>query len=301
MRRNTLICLSFLALMICSSLGECSGITDPVTGADRSSTNYMIKDTLGQFVVGVSRQCAEDIDPIDCPYSCAILEHGFWHSDIHIPTISEIKQTPNGYWVEASAKAVTAGSDQFSKEFFITEGDRMNAIRVSLGNQGLTVQQNDVVDVAGIISGGPLDRVIMYPVVVTRFENAAQISPFFTPGRWLGGKGTDVGMPGGAGLLTTSLLMKTSGRVAYVDTAAPKKFFYVDDGSCLSDGEVIGGKTMQGLKVWISGLKTGNSIAAPGVNQYVTVTGICAPYSTAGKISVQIRPREQADIAIVAE
>jgi len=267
----------------------------PGTGAElRISTNYIIADTLGQFVVGES-------SAPDDSYACGIIEHGFWHSDIHIPAMSEIKQTPNYQWVDAYAKLVTAGSDQFSKEFYITDSDRVNAIRVNLGSNPLIVSAGDMLDVSGVIKGTDAGRYIDYPVVTPRFPNVADPRPFFMPNLWLGGLGTDVLKPGGEGVLNTSVLVRTSGRVTYVDTATPKKFFYIDDGSGLSDGLVFGGKTMQGLKVSITPLATGNVILPPGLHQYVTVTGICGPYTTSGKTLVQIRPRNQGDIQIMAE
>lgn len=273
-----------------------SGDFAPGTGAElRSSTNYLIADTLGQFVVG------ESAAPDDS-YACGRIEHGFWHSDIHIPTIAEIKGTPNNQWVDAYAKLVTAGNGQFYRAFYVEEQDRTNAIRVNVGtNPTISVAPGDMIDVSGVIKGSDADRYIDYPVVAVRFPGAAQLDPFYTPNRWLGGLGTDVLVPGGAGVLNTSMLMKTAGLVTYVDAATLCRFFYVDDGSGLSDGVVIGGQTMRGLRVSIANLATGNSISAPSVGQYVTVTGICAPQTIAGgKVVAQIRPRNQDDIQPIA-
>jgi len=285
------------ALVAASAAGASTIVGDfyAGTGAElRISTNYIIADTLGQFVVG------ESTAPDDS-YACGIIEHGFWHSDIHIPAMSEIKQTANYQWVDAYAKIVAAGSDQFAKEFYITDGDRVNAIRVNLGSNPLIVSVGDMLDVSGIIKGTNAGRYIDYPVVTPRFPNVAVLQPFFMRNEWLGGRGTDVLAPGGMGVLNTSLLVKTSGRVTYVDTAATKKFFYIDDGSGLSDGTVISGQTMRGIKVSLINLTTGNVILPPAKNDLVAVTGICSPYSASGKVLVQIRPRNQGDIRVIPE
>lgn|GEM_PF-6288271 len=258
-------------------------------GQGRSSPNYVVIDTLGQFVVGASYAP-------DDSYSCGWVEHGFWHSDIHIPTVPEIKQIPNGQWVDTYAKVVSAGSTQFSKEFYISDADRTGAIRVNLGNQVFALEPGDMVDVSGVISGSTLDRYINYPLITPRFSNVPQIAPYFASNRWLGGKGIDVGRPGGSGVVNTSMLMKTCGIVTYVDTGTPRTFFYIDDGSGLCDGLVYNGYLMRGLRVALDKLATGNTITPPLANTYVTVTGICAPYSAGGKFYAAIRPRNQADI-----
>ena len=288
--RMLFACALVVASVMPGSAAMLFGGFSPGTGASlRSSTNYVISDTLGQFAVGVSYAP-------DDSYSCGIIEHGFWHSDVQIPNIAQLKQTPNDLWVDAYAKVVTAGSDQFSNEFYVSEQDRSSVIRVNLGANPLVVSNGDMVDVSGIIKGTDSDRYIDYPIVVTRFPGAMLLSPYFITNHWLGGKGTDMLMPGGSGLLNTEMLLKVSGTVTYVDTASPVKFFYIDDGSGLSDGQVFSGMAMCGIQVYISGLAVGNTIIPPVQGQYVTVTGICATYSVSGKTMAQVRPRNQADI-----
>ena len=41
---------------------------------------------------------------------------------------------------------------------------------------------------------------------------------------------------------------RATGRVTYVDSVTTPKFFYIDDGSNLSDGQVIGGKTLAQIR-----------------------------------------------------
>jgi hypothetical protein len=156
-----------------------------------------------------------------------------------------------------------------------------------------------MVDVSGIIKNASGERYIDYPAVTMRFPDAVYLRPFYMPNLSLGGTGTDVRSPGGVGVNNIGLLVTTVGNVTYVDTASPCRFFYVDDGSRLSDGVVIGAKTMTGARVQINNLATGNTIAPPLTGDYVCVTGICAPFSAPIGISAQLRPRVQADVVIV--
>ena len=102
-------------------------------------------------------------------------------------------------------------------------------------------------------------------------------------------------------MLNTSLLVKAFGRVTYVDTHTPATFFYIDDGSALSDGLVISGNKMRGIRVSLASLAAGNAITPPSVNQHLSITNICSPQYVSGKVLAQIRPRSQADIGVVAE
>jgi hypothetical protein len=289
MRIIALLTLLLLAITISGAFADYySG-----TGAElRSSTNYLIADTLGQFVVGESS--ARD------SYSCGRIEHGFWHSDVDIPTIADLKGTPNYQWVDAYGKIVIAGSDQFDRVFYLSEQNRASAIRVNLGSNPLIVSEGDMVDVSGVIKGTDVDRYIDYPVVIPRFSDVTHLSPFFLSNRWLGGNGTDMMVDGGVGPLNTGLMVRTSGRVTYVDTASPCRFFYVDDGSGLSDGLVYDGDAMVGVRIWIMNLAAGNTIIPPSVGQQVVVTGICSAYSTPGKTCAQIRPRTQGDLQVIS-
>lgn len=115
--------LTFLAGLLSVCTTAVGTVTNggfcPGTGAEvRISTNYIIADTLGQFVVGQS------MAP-DNSYSCAIIEHGFWHSDIWISSLAAMKQEQDYAYVDAYAKVVTAGTDQFSRNFYIADQSRL--------------------------------------------------------------------------------------------------------------------------------------------------------------------------------
>lgn len=266
----------------------------PGTGAEfRTSTNYILADAIGQFVVGES-------SAPDSSYACGRIEHGFWHSDIHIPTINEIKSQPDYSEVSVYAKIVTAGTDELYRTLYIGEEDRISGIRVNMGGNAAIVSTGDMVDVSGVIKSGDGQRYIDYPQITVRFQDVTLLEPFFMANRSLGGVGTDVWIPGGGGANNVSLLIMTTGLVTYVDTATPVKFFYLDDGSSLSDGLVIGGHTIKGIRVSITTLAAGNTIAPPQVGDYLSVTGICVPRSVSGKVLVQLRPRTQGDMVILS-
>jgi uncharacterized membrane protein YgdD (TMEM256/DUF423 family) len=294
MCRTGVVLLAMILTAGCCASGAITGGFYPGTGAEvRSSANYLIEDTLGQFVVGESKA------PSDA-YSCGWIEHGCRHSEIHVASLAEIKAKPEYSYVSAYSKVVTAGTDQFAGTFYAEELDRTCGLRVATGANPITVSQGDIVDVRGVIRTSSRERYIAYPEIVVRFRNAAQIDPVFIHNNWLGGAGLDILPPGGASNL--SLLVKTAGRVTYVDKQTPCRFFYIDDGSGVSDGTVIDGKLMRGLRIYIAGLAPGNTILPPATGDFVTVTGICAPQlASGGRIVAQIRPRSQADIQLIPQ
>jgi len=69
----------------------------------------------------------------------------------------------------------------------------------------------------------------------------------------------------------------------------------------MSDGAVIGGKVMRGIRVWISNLASGNTISPPSLGSHVAVSSICASNSVSGKVCAQIKPRLQADMQVIAQ
>ena len=97
------------------------------------------------------------------------------------------------------------------------------------------------------------------------------------------------GVENGIGPHNVGLLVKTWGKVTYRNTT--QKFFYIDDGSGLSDGS---GYT--GIRVSYNNLASGNNISAPTIGHYLTVTGISSVITINGKIRPNLLPRDQSDI-----
>ena len=282
----------FLAAMLLLLIGApIAADFCPGTGAEyRSSTNYLIADTLGQFLVG------ESMAPDDS-YSCGRVEHGFWHSDIHVPTLSELKGENNYTWVDAYGKIVTAGSDQLSGAFYVQEANRISGIRVYLHGNPAQVLAGDMVDVSGqiVTSATSGERYIDYPIMTVRFAGVPVPKPLAMINRSLGGQDLNDlthGITAGKGPYNVGLLLTTWGMVTSKDTASPSRFFYVDDGTALSEG--VG---LQGVYVYTSSLASGNSITPPEVGHYAIVTGICTMARLPdGRIVARLRPRTQADI-----
>ncbi len=106
------------------------------------------------------------------------------------------------------------------------------------------------------------------------------------------------GVTNGTGLNNIGLLVRTTGKVTYVDTT--NKFFYIDDGSALEDGTTNAlGELVLGVRVSYANLAPGASFICPSFGTYWAITGI----SSTTQISVSggdviiptLRPRNNAD------
>lgn len=100
------------------------------------------------------------------------------------------------------------------------------------------------------------------------------------------------GVENGVGVNNIGLLIKTWGKVTFVDTV--NKCFYINDGSNRNDGS-----GHVGLRVDYDNLAPGNTITPPAENTYVMVTGISSTIIINGKIQPNLRPRRQSDIQVV--
>ena len=100
------------------------------------------------------------------------------------------------------------------------------------------------------------------------------------------------GVEGGYGLNNIGLLIRTWGRVTFVDPG--NAFFYIDDGTNRIDGS---GNT--GVRVACDNLAPGNSITPPAVDSYVILTGISSTIMIDSKIQPNVRPRRQDDIQAI--
>ena len=104
------------------------------------------------------------------------------------------------------------------------------------------------------------------------------------------------GVEGGNGVNNIGLLIRTWGKVTFVDTT--NKFFYLNDGAGREDGS---GKV--GLRVSYDNLAPGNTITLPPdfLNSYVAVTCISSTWlNGSAQIQPNLRPRRQADITLIA-
>ncbi|MFQ3549843.1 MAG: hypothetical protein SNJ70_08855 [Armatimonadota bacterium] len=121
---------------------------------------------------------------------------------------------------------------------------------------------------------------------------AQTVAPWGMTNANLGGTALNEYTPGvenGIGPHNVGLLVKTWGKVTYRNVT--QKFFYIDDGSGLTDGS---GYT--GIRVSYNNLASGNNISAPTVGHYLTITGISSVITINGKIRPNLLPRDQSDI-----
>jgi len=135
---------------------------------------------------------------------------------------------------------------------------------------------------------------VMAAVLFAAGAWGAVVEPLALTNRALGGGALNQytpGVEGGVGLNNIGLLVRTWGRVTFVDTT--NQFFYIDDGSGLLDGysaECIG------VRVSYANLAPGNTITPPAQGQFVVVTGISSTVVINSLIRPMLRPRRQADI-----
>jgi hypothetical protein len=118
---------------------------------------------------------------------------------------------------------------------------------------------------------------------------AEEIAPLAMSNRSLGGKDLNqytLGVFGGRGPNNIGLLIKTWGKVTYVDTAA--QYFYIDDGASLVDGTRRPDNSLiLGVRVSYGNLAPDAiPVTPPNVNDFAVVTGI----SSTVMVNDQIRP-----------
>jgi len=102
------------------------------------------------------------------------------------------------------------------------------------------------------------------------------------------------GVEGGVGMNNIGLLIRTWGKVTFVDEV--NKFFYINDGANRQDGS-----SYVGLRVSYDNLAPGNTITPPALNSYVAVTCISSTWlNGSGQIQPNLRPRRQSDITVIA-
>jgi len=135
---------------------------------------------------------------------------------------------------------------------------------------------------------------------------ATGIEPIYLGSKALGGADLNQytkGVAGGSGANNIGLLIKTFGKVTYVDTT--NQFFYVDDGYGRADGtKRPDDSIVYGVRISYGGLAAGvPAITPPTQNTYVGVTGIISTVMVKSLVEPQVllvqpnvRPRRQEDI-----
>lgn len=127
--------------------------------------------------------------------------------------------------------------------------------------------------------------------------------PLAMNNKTLGGGALNANTPGvtdGTGLNNIGLLVKTCGKVTYVDDT--NKFFYIDDGSGIKDGTLKPDSTpVIGIRVSYKDLAPGVTFQRPNEEAWVTITGISSTseitVNSANKIIPTLMPRKQEDVS----
>lgn len=128
---------------------------------------------------------------------------------------------------------------------------------------------------------------------------ATDVDPVFVAAKAIGGSDLNQytkGVAGGSGPNNIGMLIKTFGKVTYVDTT--NKFFYINDGADRMDGTTrTNGGIVYGIRVSYGGLASGiTEITPPTENAYVAVTGIISTFMVGNLVQPNVRARQNDDI-----
>jgi hypothetical protein len=205
------------------------------------------------------------------------------------------KLLPENTQVELVDKAVIG---QFFGCFYIEESDRSGGMKIV---SWATAPVGSLATVRGkMITQGP-ERTINADQIF--WSGSGTVSPVLMNNRTVGGHfdlgSSTVGFgdqPGMSSLYNLGLLVKTSGKITYVDY--DNHFLYIDDGSTLIDGSILDGDSnaVKGIRVDIP-----SDIPIPPLDCYVAVTGVSSSDSFfEGSYSRLIRARAQSDITLAS-
>lgn len=164
--------------------------------------------------------------------------------------------------------------------------DRSGGIRI-LADPG-SFALGSVLDVSGSMSTNADGERCIDSTKILAAAAVAVPEPLAMVNRSLGGADFSqwtAGIYGASGLYNVGLLVRTCGRVTYVDNAITPAYFYLDDGSALNDGS-----GHVGVKVLLRGL------GAPSVDQSVAVTGISSVQQIGGHNQRVLIPRGAPDL-----
>ncbi|MGB9586867.1 MAG: carboxypeptidase regulatory-like domain-containing protein, partial [Armatimonadota bacterium] len=175
-------------------------------------------------------------------------------------------------------------------EFYIQNSSRSAGIRVVSSSP---VSLSDEVQVQGSMATLEGERVLNGAAVIVLNSGVTMPKPLAMNNRKVGGGA--YGYQGAVlnnsqsneyatGLNNIGLLTRTWGRVQYVEPSG--NYFYIDDGSGLTDGSGY-----RGIRVAIAGLP------APSPGSFVLVTGISSTTLIEGKTVRMLRPRHVNDLS----
>ena len=128
---------------------------------------------------------------------------------------------------------------------------------------------------------------------------AEQIKPVYMNNSAIGGGDLNQytkGVAGGTGVNNIGLLIRTFGKVTYVNSTS--QFFYIDDGwGKTTTLPAPDNCTVTGIRVSYGGLAAGvPAITPPARDTYVAVTGVVSTVMINGLVQPNVRVRTSADI-----
>ena len=203
------------------------------------------------------------------------------------PAVSKIGQAwdlQNGVAFALRDKTATASR---SGEFWLEEADRSAGIRVLSATQ---VTPGSLVSVAGLMGLSGSQRVMQADVVGTSgtASGAQTPAPLFFRLQALGGRAVNVqtpGVDGAAGLYNVGLLARCTGRISASAVDGPSgRYFYLDDGSGVTDGSTAGVKVYCGA-------------AAVPASGWVTVAGVVATEQGTDGVRAVLIVRDASDVS----
>jgi hypothetical protein len=141
---------------------------------------------------------------------------------------------------------------------------------------------------------------IVMCVVAASAALSTEVDPIYVGNKSLGGGDLNQytkGVAGGTGVNNIGLLIKTFGKVTYVNPTS--QFFYIDDGwGNATTLPAPDSCTVRGVRVSYGGLAAGvPAITPPLVNTYAAVTGIISTVMVNSLVQANVRPRRQDDIS----
>jgi len=162
-----------------------------------------------------------------------------------VAKVNDLWSQSNGQMFSISGKCVSMTANGAC---WIEETDRTAAIKVV--NYTGTATKGNLVDVSGTLNVVGTERVLTNATITDKGAAPKAIAPVAVIERSAGGKALNANTPSitdGKGLYNIGLYVRIAGSVNGVDTSDPNnKFFYLDDGSGLSDGVGMGIKVLCG-------------------------------------------------------
>lgn len=221
-----------------------------------------------------------------------------------VTSVSGLGALSDGASVYLVNVPVTAGvSSSMDDAFYVEDSNRATGIRVETTETGIA--QGDKVTISGTLDKagtGLIERRIVADKVWS-FGTTTVPQPLGMANLNVGGQAPadTVGVTLGAGLYNTGILVRVWGRVKYVGS----NYFYLYDGSNFQNGNNLEGPiivpldgsdiptthpSVVGLRVYCGTLNK------PGIDDYVSITGISSTSIIGSNIVRCIRLRSQDDI-----